>query len=164
MTDKETKDLKYNNYLNAKSNCEYAFFKFEFLIDGTSVIYEYKKKDYNTIISEELIIDKKQIVYFDRRNGNDQFTTNFRGTETLNKTIKDRNLSVLKYIRYNSVLGDDKESTTFLSFFYFVDHMLYFKTLDERTYLGFMTGTKNINDTIIDDDHVEDFEKFLITA
>ncbi len=51
----------------------------------------------------------------------------------------------------------------FKEFCDFVDKMLFFCSLD-NTYLGLETGSGVINEDIIDQGHVEDFEKFLNEA
>jgi AAA15 family ATPase/GTPase len=43
LTDKKTSDLEYAVYLNALNPADYATFRFEFLIEGQKIVYEYQK-------------------------------------------------------------------------------------------------------------------------
>lgn len=165
LTDKH-KDLnKYQNYLNANGDESVATFVYEFLIDGKTVRYEYKKVDYTSLVYERLLIDNKAIVTFDRSNGNITFTCTLKGTESLNKEITDAKLSVLKYIKNNSVLIREGNSLVFLQFYSFVENMLFFRSLEDRSYLGQeVDDKKTITAEIIKRNKVQEFETFLNEA
>jgi AAA15 family ATPase/GTPase len=163
LTDKWRDESNYRNYLNAYGDSSVAEFRYEFLINGKSVKYEYRKIDYKTLVYERLSIDDIDYVLFDRSLG-DQFSVNFTGAETLNTTIADKTLSALKYIRSNTVLEVNDISRTFADFFLFVDKMLFFRGLEDRTFLGTEYEGQPIMKTIIEKDRVADFEKFLNDA
>ncbi len=165
LTDKH-KDLKrYLNYLNAHSTDGVARFSYEFLLNGDSVCYEYKKTDYMTLVSEILRINGKEVAKFDRTDGNNRFTTSLKGTGTLKKEINDPTLSVLKYIKNNTVLDPCGENITFTHFYTYVENMLFFRSLEDRIYLGQDTEL-NISLTmeIIRLGKVQEFEDFLNEA
>lgn len=164
LTDKNKDEKKYSNYLNAYSDSKIVEFYYEFLIDGVVVQYEYSKLDYKTLIYEKLSINKVNVILFDRKQGNNQFTVNLKGAETLNNIINDSQLSVVKYVRSNTVLEDNQVSRTFINFLEFVDKMLYFRSLEDRMYLGLETGSRILGDEIIEKNNVEDFESFLNAA
>lgn len=42
--------------------------------------------------------------------------------------------------------------------------MLYFRSLEDRTYMGLDIGSKTLTDDIIENNNVHDFEKFLNDA
>lgn len=163
LTDKQKNELIYKNYLNAFCKEEYASFYYEFLINSKIVAYEYKKSDYKTIVFERLTIDNQEIILLDRTNNNYAKIT-LKGTETLNKEIDNTTLSVLKYIKNNTILEQNETNKTFNLLFVFVDQMLYFRSLLDRTYLGFDIGGKFIFEDIIKKNNVEDFESFLNLA
>ena len=164
LTDKNRNDSKYKNYLNAYSKSFTADFYYEFFLNGKIVKYEYKKTDYKTFVFEKFSIDNTELVLFDRANGNNQFSVKFKGTETLNTTINDNQLSVLKYIKNNTVLDDNEYNKIFIDFFSFIERMLYFRSLEDRTYMGLDIGSKTLTDDIIENNNVHDFEKFLNDA
>lgn len=164
LTDKKRNENKYTNYLNAYSKSQTADFYYEFLINNKVVKYEYKKYDYKTLAFESFSIDDTEFILFDRTKGNNHFSVDLKGTETLNTTINDSQLSALKYIKNNTVLEDNEYTRTFLEFFSFVEKMLYFRSLEDRTYMGLDLGKKELTEDIIENGNVRDFEKFLNDA
>ena len=165
LTDKHRDMARYNNYLNAKSEETLASFSYDFLFDGMIVKYCYKKSDYKTLAYEELWIGGNEVVRFDRTGGNNKFTTSLKGTETLKPTIDDRALSVLKYIKNNRVLEHDDTNKLFATFFDFIDNMLFFRSLEDRTYIGQDTNSANsLTSEIIKKGKVKEFESFLNDA
>ena len=163
LTDKERTDHFYKNYLNANSNSPVATFYYEFLINSQRVVYEYKKANYKTILYERFSINGNDLAVLDRRTGFEAKIL-FKGAETLKTTIENPNLSLLKYIKNNSVLESDETNTTFFDFFTFIDKMLYFRSLHDNIYQGLDIGNTDILEDIIKKDNVEDFEFFLNTA
>lgn len=104
------------------------------------------------------------MISFERRNGNTTFTSALSGTETLNKTIVDSHFSVLKYIKNNSQLDDNTENRAFKLFFRFVENMLFFRSLEDRTYIGQESKKGSLVNDIIRQGKVKDFEQFLNEA
>jgi AAA15 family ATPase/GTPase len=163
LTDKETIEYHYSNYLNALNISESATFKYEFLINNNKVIYEYEKTNVKTIVFEKFTINDKVLATIDRRLS-DEAIINFKGTENLKRELSNKNLSLLKYIKNNSVLDINDENNTFNYFFSFVDGMLFFRSLQENMYLGLEVGSRDIQTDIIENDKVENFQEFLIKA
>ena len=164
LTDKSRLEFPYMHYTNAYNNSEEAEFDYEFQIANSIVRYHYVKTDYRTIVAEHLYINGKEVISFDRHNANTTFTSLLKGTDTLNKTITDNRLSVVKYVKNNSVLEDNEENNTFKGFFVFVENMLFFRSLEDRTYIGQESKKGSLVNDIIQQDKVEDFEKFLNEA
>jgi hypothetical protein len=165
LTDMHKDQSKYQNYLNASSSETVASFAYEFLFDGKTVRYEYRKADYTTLTYECFWIGNKEVVKFDRSQGNATFTCSLKGTETLNKEISDRSLSVLKYIKNNSVLTQDADNVIFQRFYTFIENMLFFRSLEDRSYLGQdVDDKKTITAEIIKRGKVKEFEAFLNEA
>lgn len=160
LTDKFRTEANYKNYLNAYCEKDFASFSYEFLFDSKIVKYEYKKTDYKTIIDENLEIDGVTVVSFDRINSRNA-SISLKGAETLKTDIDNPELSILKYIKSNTDLQHNQTNHIFLSLFTFVEQMLYFRSLLDRTFLGFDVGSKSIFEDIIKNDNVADFEKFL---
>lgn len=104
------------------------------------------------------------MISFERRNGNTTFTSALSGTETLNKTIVDSHFSVLKYIKNNSQLDDNTENRAFKLFFRFVENMLFFRSLEDRTYIGQESKKGSLVNDIIRQGKVKNFEQFLNEA
>ena len=163
LTDKTRLEFPYKHYTNAFSDSNVASFTYEFLIDKKKIRYEYKKSDYKTIVSEILWIDDILMVSYDRQK-DESFTTKFRGAENLKGFIFDTQLSVLKYIKNNTVLEDNAENRAFRDFFVFVEQMLFFRSLEDRSYIGQDVKTVSLAADIIRKNKVRDFEKFLNDA
>lgn len=164
LTDKYRQEFPYMHYTNAYNNSNEAEFEYEFQIDASIVRYNYAKTDYRTLVSEHLYIDGKEVISFDRHDGNTTFASTLKGTESLNKTITDSHLSVLKYIKNNSELDESTENSAFKRFYTFVENMLFFRSLEDRTYIGQESKKGSLVNDIIQQDKVEDFERFLNTA
>ena len=164
LTDKQRNENAYRNYLNAYCNTKFATFYYEFFIDNKIISYEYKKTNYKTIIYEQLTIDNLAIITFDRINERSATIQHLKGAETLKTEIENDELSVLKYVKNNSDLEANDINKTFLALFSFVDKMLYFRSLLDRTYIGLDVGSKPILEDIIKNDNVKDFELFLNKA
>lgn len=163
LTDKRRDEAAYKNYLNAYCDSDVATFYYEFQINSKIVVYEYKKTNYKTITYEHLQIDGNKLVLFDRT-ATSNATTLLKGTETLKTDIDNPELSILKYIKNNSDLEHNDINTTFSLLFTFVEQMLYFRSLLDRTYLGLDVGSKYTLEEIIKKNNVKDFEVFLNSA
>ncbi|MBW3517899.1 ATP/GTP-binding protein [Flavobacterium sp. NKUCC04_CG] len=163
LTDKQRNEASYINYLNANCTLEFATFYYEFYINDKIVTYEYKKSDYKTILFEKLTINDIEVISFDRSvDKAAKFT--LKGTETLKNDIDNSELSILKFVKNNSDLESNPINDAFLSMFSFVEKMLYFRSLLDRTYIGLDVGSKPIFEDIVKKKNVEDFEHFLNSA
>lgn len=164
LTDRQININEYAVYLNAYNKSTYADFYFEFLINTNKVVYEYKKTDYKTIIYEKFSINDENFVFFDRRE-NQKAIVKFKGAENLKTEIDNNELSILKYIRNNTILEQNPENKTFKDFFKFIEGMLFFRSLRNNMYLGLeKNNSKNAILEIIEDEKVNDFELFLNNA
>lgn len=164
LTDKEGGNREYDFFLNAESKESLANFRYEFIFDAIPVVYEYKKKEHKSIISEVLYIDGKVLASINRTENNIA-TIELKGAENLRREITNENISLLKYIKNNTVLDtQDKDNITFLNFYKFVEGMLFFKSLEGNSYLGLEVGSRDIQQDIIERNNVQDFETFLNRA
>lgn len=163
LTDKNLNEYQYTNYLNALNNSDTAIFNYEFLFDSNIVEYEYRKTNNKTIVSEKILINNIELASIDR-NISDTATINFKGTENLKKELSNKNLSLLKYIKNNSVLDKNTENETLLNFFKFTERMLFFRSLQNNMFLGLEVGDKGIQEDIIEKGNVSDLESFLNKA
>lgn len=166
INDIQVNSSLHQNYLNAKlSNGELAEFKYIFDFNGEKVEYNYGKSEPLSTVYEELFINNELYVKINRRDS-DVATIKLKGTESLKKEISNSNISVIKYIKSNSVLDTNNPTNDiFNKFISFVSGMLFFRTLNGTAdYHGQMLDTDALSKAIIDADKVEDFEKFLNDA
>ncbi|MCC7455182.1 MAG: ATP-binding protein, partial [Crocinitomix sp.] len=160
LTEKNISDSSYVPYLNATSQHDLARFHYEFSFGANTVIYDYEKSDVRTTQSESLEINGKLLAKIDRKVSN-QATIKFKGAETLNSELTNKNLSLIKYIKSNTQLADNRENAIFFTFYDFLESMLFFRSLDQNMYLGLETGSGGIQEDIIKRGNVKDLENFL---
>lgn len=160
LTEKQKLLPSYEFYLNMSGRKPFAEFEYTFLFETHEVIYKYSKNDVNTLKSESLSIDGKEVIFFDffTRDG---FTL-LEGSDTLNASIKNESpISRVKYVNSNSILTDNVENQVFKKFMNFVDRMLLFYSLDSRGYEGFTSGNESVAEGIVSSGKVQDFQEFL---
>ena len=138
----------------------FAEFEYTFVFDGHEVVYKYSKMDVNSLKSESLSIDGKEVIFFDFLT-RDGFTL-LEGSDTLNASIRNESpISRVKYVNSNSILSDNVQNQVFKKFIDFVERMLLFYSLDSRGYEGFMNGSESIAEGIVNSGKVKDFQEFL---
>jgi AAA15 family ATPase/GTPase len=163
LTDKTTSESEYSNYLNAYNRAKTAIFHYEFLFDSDKVIYEYRKANSKTIISEKFIINGNELAFIDREISEDA-KVNFKGAESLKTNLSNKNISLIKYIKNNTIFDENEENNIFKKFIKFIDGMLFFRSLQENMYLGFEVGGRDIQEDILEKNKLKDFESFLNKA
>lgn len=157
-----------NKQPNAFDNYSYANnglpveFDYEFVFDGIDCLYHYSKSDKGALLSELLQVGK--VTYFNRNSeqlfiNQDLFQVQGRAVEDLFAQVN--SVSVLAYLVGSYPLAVD---SILLKIYHFVDKMLWFKCLDETRYIGFESGNTYIEDYIIRNGLVEDYESFLLAA
>ncbi|MBE7634014.1 ATP-binding protein [Tenacibaculum finnmarkense genomovar ulcerans] len=163
LTDKNINKNDYNFYLNADNDSDIAIFHYEFLFNNNTVVYEYEKKDSKTIVAERFFINNREFASIDKRIS--EFAEiKFQGTENLKKELTNNNLSLLKYIKNNSLLDQNNDNSTLLEFYDFVDKMLLFRSLEDKKYIGLEVGAISVQQDIINRENVSNLELFLNKA
>ncbi len=161
LTDNNVEIPYYLNYLNANHSKTVAHFKYEFNFHDAVIIYEYTKKDLETLILEKIEINGVLYAAIDR-NISSIVTINASGAETLKTDIEKSKISILSYIDKNAVLeSDDKNNKAFKKLLAFVKNMLFFRSLDGNSYIGLEQGAKQIGADIIEHGNLKKFESFL---
>ena len=160
LTEKQKLLGSYDFYLNMSGRKSFAEFEYTFVFDGHEVVYKYSKMDVNSLKSESLSIDGKEVIFFDFLT-RDGFTL-LEGSDTLNASIRNESpISRVKYVNSNSILSDNVQNQVFKKFIDFVERMLLFYSLDSRGYEGFMNGSESIAEGIVNSGKVKDFQAFL---
>lgn len=155
-----------NNYLNGQKNGSIAEFIFEFRIDGAKIVYSYGKKSCTKLVYENLSIDNTHILQIDRRIS-PLAKIDLEGAEHLKKDVGESEISLLKYIKSNSILDNTKTNKIFFSLLKFIEGMVFFRSLNANNkgeYVGKDIGVKRLSQSIIESDSIEDFERFLNDA
>lgn len=163
LTDNRKDETEYHNYLNAYNKSKNAIFKYELLINSNKVVYEYHKSDYKSIVYEMFSINGKIFAKIDRKINN-VASIGFLGAQNLKTQFYTENLSLLKYIKNNSILDRNDDNETFESFFKFIEGMLFFRSLRSNFFIGLMEGNIGLSEYIINKNKVLDFQFFLNKA
>ncbi len=163
LTDKNIDSYFYENYLNAYNQGDIAIFKYEIQLTTGIVIYEYGKKEINSLVYEKISINNREYASIDRRI-NTIAKFHAEGAENLKTVMGESKISILSYIKNNTVLTKSKDNDCFLEFHNFINSMLFFRSLENNDYIGFEQGSKNTEKDIIDKNNVPDFQEFLNEA
>ena len=166
LTDKNASAESYENYLFAGRKRAVCFL-YEFNIKGHAIRYTYEKTNHHTLKKESLFIDDICFARIDRSKSNIA-SIEFKGAETLERNLGDSNVSLLRYIRLNTVFKRNTINKIFALFLGYVEQMLFFRSLQQNNYIGFTdggTGTgTDIEDHLIDSGEVEGLASFLTEA
>jgi len=163
LTDKNAANRMYSHYLNVENSSSVAMFHYEFLFGEDTVVYEYEKENLETLISEKITINDEVYASINRRESTEVLIS-AEGTESLNRNLGESKVSIISYVKNDSVLVNNRDNTCFLKFLDFVNGMLFFRSLDENCYIGLEQGASSIAADILKQDHLDDFQEFLNEA
>lgn len=161
LTDKHTENRQNDphSFLNADTSCEKARFEYVFRKGSQLITYIYEKSAPKSLCYEELSIDDKIVFSYDFISKSRTFNNmGLLYSDNLNFEYFENNLPILRYIANNTIQPDDSVVRFIM---YFVSHMLWFRSLQENGYIGFTTGSENLESWMISNNLVSDFQKFL---
>ena len=151
----------YLNYACASCHNEPVDFDYTFSFDGHVVVYSYSKiasELKGDIISEKLIVDKKEILVKDK----DELAISeeFGLTAVAIQNLKDsaNNISIVNYLLSSVPLPKDH---ALLQLRDFVENMLFFRSLDYREFIGLKEGGSNVEEYIVKNHLADDFAAYL---
>lgn len=158
LTDKQKYYGYQNNYRNLdNSKSKLAVFIYTFLFEKDEIIYEYGKSNYDDLAYENISINKARYLEFDYRSNSGMVYA--EELKNLNIDLPDNKLSIVKYIYRNTPTNEASPITKIVRF---AEGMLWFRCLVEgNSYIGFKTGSDDLNDIIIKNNKVKEFEDFL---
>lgn len=160
LTDRHVEKQLYDelSFLNFNTDLPYAEFEYEFEFDSNIVKYIYRKKTPTIILAEEFSINGN-ILY-----KTDEKTRKISGDlENLDafSPIKQNYRWDIPFQRYITNNVSWEESSPVRKMMDFVNRMLWFRSLKENAYIGLKTEIVNLSQWIVDNNKVEDFQKFL---
>lgn len=156
-------NLYVKNYVCAYFPEKFVKFAYTFKFDKHELVYKYTKKNYETLVYEEVIINGETVIKADRIGGSIEIF--LKGTEKLISKIESNKVSVIAFIRTHTNLDQrNTKNKVFTKFLEFVDHMLFFRSLDENEYIGLENGTEIITADIIKKNQTKALEEFLNKA
>ncbi len=162
LTSKNINEECYLNYINANSTIDTATFEYTFNFNDNSLIYSYTKKSKDILVKEKIEINGEVFAEVDRDKSS-KAVINAKGAEALKNDIENSTVSIVSYINKNTFLDEiDENNKVFFEFINFVEHMLFFRSLDDgNRYMGHLAEDKEIATDIIEHGNVKKFETFL---
>ena len=138
----------YLNYACAAHYDEPVDFEYTFALDGHDVVYTYSKvaaELKGEIIREQLLIDGKEVLMKDNERLN--ISEEFGLTEVAIENLKEsaNNISLVNYLLGAVPLP---KGHALLQLRDFVENMLFFRSLDNREFIGLKEGGSNIEEYI----------------
>ena len=165
LTDNFVNSNNYKNYLNLTTDSSEAIFKYVFQIFGKEIIYTYRKKTLSAFIAEKLEIAGKTVLNYDRSIDDSELFLDIPETKTLKTDLKKLDISAVKYVKANSETGDSETYKLLLGLFSFVEKMLLFWSLENRSFTGFSSRpNRNIVGEIVARRHFKDLQIFFKEA
>jgi AAA15 family ATPase/GTPase len=162
LIDKYNHFMQDINYINADGTNDEAEFTYEFQFDQKIVIYKYQKRQSRQLKTEQLTIDDELIYSYNYENKRRDFRAmGLIGAESLNLPTKAIDISILRYIASNTVLGSDSPVNQIMDF---VSRMLWFRSIENFSFIGYSSVIESIIENILSNGLVEKFEAFLKEA
>lgn len=151
----------YLNYAHAANNKAPVEFEYTFSLGNHNVFYRYTKiaaELKGIILTEQLIVDGKEIIL--KSQDNLKIDNEFGLTNKAVQNLKDsaNNISIVNYLLSSVPLPNDH---VLLLLSNFVENMLFFRSLDNREFIGLKEGGSNIEEYIVKNNLTTDFAKYL---
>ena len=165
LTDKYVCHDVYKPYKHILHQDAPTEFEYEFKFDTDEVFYKYSKSDQSTLLSEELIINQKQIFSYKKDLVAQDIAVNLEGAETLKVSPDKLNISLCRFIKNNALLKNNIENSIFQKFFEFVENMLMIWSFDQSCFIGYKNSPKyNLVKKIIENRNFEKLQQFFLEA
>lgn len=151
----------YLNFASASSKDDPVEFEYTFDFGGRIVQYNYAKvvrELRGEIVTEQLIADGVELLYKDSKaiRLSDEFHLSSAAIESIRNSAN--NLSIVNYLLSSIPLPNGH---VLLQLRDFVENMLFFRSLDNREFIGLKEGGSNIEEYIVNNNLSDDFARFL---
>lgn len=147
------------SFINGDSDSKVAKFQYFFKKDDDHIVFTYKKSSPEKLVYEDLYINGIKIYSYDFLTQEREFLNmNMINAESLNFDYFENNFSILRYIANNTQQPVDSYVKYVMAF---VSNMLWFRSLQDNSYIGLTTGAVDVGAWIIENGYVEEFQKFL---
>jgi hypothetical protein len=165
LTDHYVDRYQYINFNNLYSDNEIVSFEYVFSFSNADIIYSYTKNSAGRLISEKLSIGDMVFAEYNRIKSNKKVNLNFKGSENIVLNLERLNFSIIRFVKSNILLANDRINKLFEEFYAFVDKMLMFWCLENRGFIGYSPVSKQfIAEKIIKDGQFSDLQNFFKAA
>ena len=149
------------SFINGMGKTKEAKFRYEFQNGDSIISYKYNKIAPEILTYESLIVDEKLIFEYDYQK-NSKKTEGLKtiNAEKLNMMSRlDGTISALRVVANNTLQSNDSPISFIMKF---VSGMLYYRSCqDGNTFMGLMRNVTDIEQYIISNGLVKDFENFI---
>ena len=161
LSHKVKKPDYYLNYACAEEHKQPVEFEYAFSFDSRVLQYEYSKVAVElkgVILDERLSVDGKSLI--EKSGGNLKIAPEFGLTDSAVQNLKNsaNNISIVNFLLGSVPLPKDH---VLLKLRDFVENMLFFRSLDNREFIGLKEDRSNIEEYIIKNNLTEDFASYL---
>jgi energy-coupling factor transporter ATP-binding protein EcfA2 len=151
----------YLNYACALGHDEPVAFEYTFAFGGHNLVYAYSKvaaEQKGEIVHEALCVDGRRLLLKDK--GVLEIDSEFGLTDAAIQSLKNsaNNISIVNYLLSSVPLP---KGHALLQLRDFVDNMLFFRSLDNREFIGLKEGGSNIEEYIVKNNLASDFAAYL---
>ena len=158
LLDAEKDNILQHLYTYVGNEDRFATFTYVFQFGKDEVIYTYCKCNLTTLLFEAIDVNGKRMLVHNFIDEKDNYIK-LPGAENLRTKGLQKQLSVVKYI-YNNTIQD--ENSVISKIMKFVSGMLYFRSLiDANKYIGYKLGSEKLNEIILNNGRLEDFNAFI---
>ena len=166
LTDKYVCHEVYKHYKHILHQDNPTEFDYEFKFGTDEVFYKYSKSDQSSLISEELIINQKQIFSYDKNStSQDLIAINLEGAKTLKVTSDKLTLSLCRSIKNNAILENNLENSIFQKFYEFVENMLMLWSFQQNSFIGYKNSPNdNLVKDIIEKHNFDKLQQFFLES
>lgn len=161
LTDKniEKTQLDEMSFINSDSDSKVAKFEYNFKKESSVIRYIYHKTMPQKLVFEELYIDDVKIFSYDFVAKKGIFDNmQLIDCKSLNFDFFENNLAILRYVANNTIQGPNSYVRFIMNF---VSKMLWFRSLQNNSYIGLTTGVDNLSPWLIENNLIGEFQKFL---
>lgn len=158
LSQKWKKPDYYINFVYAGEPNKPVKFEYVFKFGNVLIEYSYAKNKHGALQEEKLIADKKQI--FNRVIGKFNIDSSFPIEENMKINLQNNanNISIVNFLLTSYPLA---ENHYLLQLRNFVDSMLWFRCLEQREFIGLETNGCILDEYIIRNNLVKDFQLFI---
>lgn len=160
LTDKNVsrKQMDEVSFLNADSREPEASFYYEFIFGETLVSYSYRKESPSLINAEKLCVNGAVVFDYNIEEGMTEERLEMICADSLNFDYYEDDMAFLRYVANNT---SQPSGSVLKKLMDFVNHMLWFRRLNDTNYIGFSRGSEKLSDYICKQGYLRDFEDFL---
>lgn len=148
----------YANFVFAGATTRPVAFLYVFHLGEDTLEYTYSKDKSGQLLEESLVVNSKEI--FNRKTNSFAIDASFPMDDAIKRNLENNanKVSIINFILTSYPLPENHYLVNLQKF---VNFMLWFKNLDERSFIGLETHGTELNDYIIKNNLVKDFAAFL---